>query len=303
MTELPLWKHYLLDMPRYAMTNRYTLPDHSAREQEPFFVAGAEYLRQQLGERFTDLEAGEIARRASWVRVWRESDTYTALGLGPDRQFSTPRLLGREHLEALRDATQPIFMLTAHVGSFYFAFQELAACGFDVYPVARSVDRSSATPRATQRYLDINYRLSGRRLNRGHYLYTDYDGRFDRKIVEATRSGGKLIPNLLDMPPRLYPGKRAPVEFLGKTAHMPINFIQWASKKRGIFLTYWTGYESDFSSSGKPRRFLQIEPPIIADTPEQILQAYVSRLEAHVAAMPWNWMALPIAEQYHHAPG
>lgn len=298
MNDLALWKHYLVDMPRYALLNRHRMPDRIALEQEPFLKAGAAYLRHQLGSRFTSVSDDEIAQRASLVRLWRESDTYGAIGLGSPTHPRHVRMEGQEHLENLRGTARPIFMLTGHVGSFYFGFQSLAACGFNVFPVARSVDQSSATPKPTQHYLRHNYRLSERLLNRGHYLYTDYEGRFDRKIVAASKEAASVIPNLLDMPTTLYGGKRAEVSFLGGPCLMPVNFIQWAGKRKGVFLTYWTGYDSDYSGTAKPRRYVKIEPVIASGEPEAILQEYARRLESHVCESPWNWMALPIAGQY-----
>ena len=299
MSDCSLWWHYLLGMPLYTLTNRYSHPDRIALENEPHFQAGATYLRQQLGERFCPLSDWEIARRASWTRLWREADTYAALGLGRIDPCDI-RIRGHEYLNAALSSGKTVYMLTAHAGSFYFACQSLAAYGFNVFPIARSVDTSTATPKPVQWYLNLNYRLSGQKFNQGHYLYTDFGGRFDRRSIEAARSKRSLLLNAIDMPPTLYLGKRATVKFLGQSSDLPINFIQWAHRRNGILMSYLTGYDADFTNPARrPQRTLEIFPPFTESTPEAILQTYANRLEAHITSTPWNWMGLPIAAQYH----
>lgn len=292
------WRYYFWDLPRYAWTQRYRMPDSGALENEPACAAGAAYLRECLGGSLSAVPDAEIARRFSWVRLWREHGAYAALGFGTRE----PALLeGIEHLVAAASLGRPLVLLTAHVGNPYLACVAIAANGYPVFPVARSVDHSSATPLPVQGFLHLNYRATERKLNHGHYLYTDYSGALDKRIIAVLRQRGALCVNLIDMPVTLYGGKRHTVTFLGRPAALPLNFIRWARKKQALFLTCWNGFESAFTSSAKPRHWVRVEPPIEADDAESVLQVYADRLSDLVAREPWQWMGLPIAAQYHQA--
>lgn len=296
MNNREFWRYYFWALPRYAWTQHYRMPDRMAQENEPASMAGAAYLRACLNGRFSTVADAEIARRSSWVRLWRESGAYAALGCG----MHVPALVeGAEHLSAATSLGRPLVLLTAHVGNPYLACASLADSGYPVFPVARSVDRSINTPLPTQWFLRLNYRATERKLNDGHYLYTDYSGGLDKRIIKVLRQSDALCVNLIDMPVTLYGGKRHTVMFLGRPAALPLNFIHWARKKQALFLTCWNGFESDFASSAKPRHWVRVEPPIEAADAESVLQVYADRLSALVAREPWQWMGLPIAAQYH----
>jgi lauroyl/myristoyl acyltransferase len=299
MNNRELWQYYFGQLPCYAMSRRYRMPDLVALEQESSCQAGAAYLRECLGGEFTIIPDAEIARRASWVRLWRESGAYDALGLTPRKFSQSARLEGHEHLLAAATLGRPLILLTAHVGNPYLACATLANAGYPVFPVARSVDRSETTPMPVQWFLRLNYWASERKLNRGHYLYTDFSGKFDKRITTVLRQSNALCVNLIDMPATLYGGKRYPVTFLGKPALLPVNFIHWARKKRAVFLTYWNGFGSDFSDNCTPHRWVRIESLIETDSAEGVLQTYAERLSALITREPWQWMGLPIASQYH----
>ncbi len=301
MNEYELWRYYFWQLPRFAWGGRYRMPDSIALELEPACQAGAAYLRDCLGSAFSTLSDVEIARRASWVRLWRESGAYTARS--PGWGVVRPALIeGHEHLLAAATRGRPLVLLTAHLGNPYLACATLASAGHPVFPMARSVDHSPATPRPVRCFLHLNYWATERKLNRGHYLYTDFAGRLDKRIVKILRQPGALCVNLIDMPVTLYEGKRHPVTFLGRHAELPISFIRWACKKQAVFLTFWNGFEADFSQLGNPgraMRWVRIESPIEAGTAEAVLQTYADRLSAILGREPWQWMGLPIAPQFH----
>jgi hypothetical protein len=312
MSDRELWRYYFGQLPWFTLTGRYRMPDRQAPEFEAACQAGAAYLRECLGATFTQRTDEEIARRASWVRLWRESGAYAALRPGC-AEAAPARLEGMEHLQAALATGRPLVLLTAHVGNPYLACTSLAAAGHAVFPVARSVDRSAATPRPVQHFLQLNYRTTARHLG-GHYLFTDFAGTLDKRIITTLRQPGALCVNLIDMPPRLYQGKRLAIKFLGRPAELPVSFVHWALRKQALFLTFWNDFEfpDDFKAdtgAGKPRRRVCIDPPIQpagamdGATAESVLQEYAFRLERPLAAAPWNWMGLPIAPQFHEPGG
>lgn len=305
MNNRQLWRYHFWQLPRYAWNGRYRMPDCIAQELEPACQAGAAYLRECLGSAFSALPDAEIARRASWVRLWREVGAYTALSPGQDGALPA-RLEGHDHLLAAAAQRRPLVLLTAHLGNPYLACATLASAGHPVFPVARAVDRSPATPQPVRCFQHLNYWATERKLNRGHYLYTDFAGRLDKRIVTVLRQPNAVCVNLIDMPTTLYKGRRQAVTFLGRRAELPISFIQWAHKKGAVFLTFWNGFTADFSQSGNPgraTRWVRIESPIEADTAEMVLQIYADRLSTMLAQEPWQWMGLPIASQFHHQAG
>jgi lauroyl/myristoyl acyltransferase len=296
MNDREYWRYYFWDLPIYSWMRRYHMPDRLALENEPACTAGAAYLRQCFGDSFTTVSDVEIARRFSWIRLWRESGAYEALGLGAAESVL---LEGDTHLAAAAAQDRPLVLLTAHVGNPYLACVALATMGYSVFPVARSVDRSTATPLAVQKFLHLNYRATEPKLNNGHYLYTDYSGVLDKRIIQVLGQSGALCVNLIDMPATLYPGKRHTVSFLGRPTALPFNFIRWARKKRAMFLTFWNGFEFTLTQSEKPRQWVRIDPTIEAEDAETILQIYAERLDNLVSQEPWQWMGLPIAYQFH----
>ena len=299
-----LWRYYFWQLPCYVWGGRSRMPDRIAQEMEQACQAGAAYLRECLGGDFIPLADAEIARRASWVRLWRESGAYSAL-LPSQSDAELVQMEGGEHLLAAASHGRPLILLTAHLGNPYLACATIATAGNRVFPVARAVDHSPATPRPVRYFLHLNYWATERKLNRGHYLYTDFAGKLDKRIVTVLRQPGAVCVNLIDMPATLYESRRHAVRFLGRRAELPISFIEWACKKKAVFLTFWNGFSADFSQSGGPgdpgraKRWVRIEAPIGADTAEAVLQVYADRLTSLLAQEPWQWMGLPIASQFH----
>jgi len=296
MSDFGLWTYYSWRLPRLALGAGYIMPDEFSLRDEPHAEAGAVYLRSGLGTRFSSLSDKEIARRASWVRLWREAGAFqAACHVVPPQDVE-----GLEHVAVAMATGRPVVLLAAHVGNPYLACAALAASGYPVFPVARAVDRSEVTPLATQWFLRMNYWATERMLHGGRYLYTDFAGRFDRGVVEALLRPGALCVNLIDMPPTLYQGKRQNVNFLGRSASLPINFIRWAQRRhRAIFLTFWSAFDDGKSECGVPPLRVWVDPPIEEENSVNILQTYATRLEALIAEQPWGWMGLSIARQFH----
>lgn len=252
-------------------------------------------LRHRLGLRFISLPSSEIIRRANLVRLTRESDTYAALYMRKQKAEHFFLYKGIEYLREACRLDRPVVLLSSHMGSLYTTFIALPYKGFPVHTVARAVDRSPATPRAQQMYISLNYRITGMKMT-GKYLFTNFSGGLQRSIINVFTQK-RICFNAIDIPSSLYPHKREAVMFLETPSSLPSGFIHWAQKKEAIFLTLWSGVEIN---EDKARlRWIDIGPPIETKNVKSILQEYSDRLTEAICKEPWQWMALPIAEQYN----
>ena len=304
LDKLRLWKYYFFDLP--LLSAGIKTPSFQPLRQS---ILAAELARTSEGYRtlcryldrpFTEAGAEECVKKSLWVKLIRESDAFTSLRMGPRTIKKYFRMEGIENLNSVTATGKPVILLTGHIGSFFIPAIAFSSAGYTVYPVARSVDRSPATPLSTQLYLTLNYRLSGKRFP-GKYLFTDLSGKIDRDIITILKSSG-ILWTAIDMPRRLYTHKRLPVTLFGRPSSLPSGIIQWGLKRNAVFLTSWNTVE--ISDNGNYYRLLSVDPPISTEPAvESILQAYADRLTKQIAKHPWQWMGLQIISQYDESEG
>jgi lauroyl/myristoyl acyltransferase len=304
LDDLRLWKYYFFDLPLLSAgiktpdlqtLRQNILSEELARTREGYII-----LCRRLNRPVSEAEAEDCVKKSLWVKLIRESDAFSSLKMGPRTIKRYFRINGIENLRSVTATGKPVILLTGHIGSFFIPAIAFSSEGYIVYPVARSVDRSNATPLATQLYLTLNYRLSGTRFP-GKYLFTDFSGRIDRDIITVLRNSG-ILWTAIDMPRRLYAHKRLPVILFGKPSSLPSGIIQWGLKKNAVFLTSWNTVE--ISDNGNYCRHLTVDPPISAEpTVESILQVYADRLTKQIGEKPWQWMGLQIIKQYDESEG
>ncbi len=254
------------------------------------FTSLCDYLKRPVNVQ--DMET--FIRRAFWVKVVRESDTFTSLRMSKNKVSRYFDIEGIGNLASVADGQRPIILLSGHCGSYYTAAIALAHLGYKVYPVARSADTSPATPRLTRYYVKLNYQFSEMRLS-SRYIYTNYSGKIDREIVAIAKNGG-VFWAAIDHPGRLYNIKRRPVTFFGMEATLPAGLISWALRRDAVFLTAWNSVEG--IDEKRFYRRLVIDGPILETNTDSILQQYADRLSKRVAAEPWQWLALQVIHQF-----
>ncbi len=294
------WRYYFLDLPLFSCGIRssrleerlYRMFKTEAVIMKEGFVRLCNYLNRPA----TDSEVEVFLRKTFWVKVIRESDAYTSLGMSKKKLDKYFAVEGMEHVEAAAKSGRPVIILTGHMGSFFIPAIAFSHLGFDVYPLARTVDTSPATPLSTRCYLKLNYRLSEKRFSSARYLFTDFSGRIDRQIVDLGKKGG-IFWVAIDFPRKVYPLKRHPVTLFGRPSSLPAGMVHWGIKKEAIFLTGWNFVEG--IDTKESYRLLTIDPPVqgAADA-GSVLQTYADRLSQRVSAMPWQWMALQVIHQY-----
>jgi len=298
---LSLWRHYFFDLPLFALGLRLKRLDDWDRisGERVHVVHGIQYLRNRLGAAFSPLPDEEIAKRTNLVKLVRESDSYASL-LISKRNIS--QWFAIEGLAALREAfhdDHPVILLGGHLGSNYTMWLALDRLGYRVYPIARAVDRSPATTRARQAYLDLTYWLTDKKWQ-GRYLFADANGhfprgQFSRMLDDVFRQRGICFA-AIDFPPRLYEGKRESVPFLGGLAPLPVSLIRLGLNRKARFFTILEGVEVQ---GHKKIRHISLQPiDILADASE-ILRIYAGRMTSFISREPWQWMGLAIAHQYH----
>lgn len=297
MTGIQRLRYYFIDLPLWASGYRSrALEQRLYKIFEPEIPAirnGYEALAGYMNKSITESEIADVLQKAFWVKIIRESDAYTSLRMSKKHLYRYFRFEGIDRLQSLRRENRPIIILTGHIGSYNpcIAFHHL---GFEVYPIARSVDKSPATPRLTRLYLALNYWLPGRRFS-AKYILTDFSGKIDRTIVSVSKNNG-IFWVAIDFPWRLYQHKHLPVRLFGQPATLPSGIVRWGIKKNALFLTGWNSVEAD---AGGFYRLLSIDSSVLAGTDAQtILQAYADRLSEYVTKKPWQWMALPVIGQY-----
>lgn len=289
---LPTWRHYFLDLPLWALG----FDGHALQERMHGFhqddLPPTRHALQLLWGTDTDeQELHAACRQAMRLKIEREADAYRTLLPSPLRF----ELEGLEHLQEARQQNGPIFLLTGHFGSFYTIAVALHRAGIPVFPVARTVDDSPANPKPRRLFEHLNYASTERRIG-GHYLYTDFAGRMDKRVVSVCRQGGVVLV-LPDLPRRLFPGGRHPVTLFDRPATLPARLFELGHKYKARFLPAW-------SLIGPTRRArkLRIEAPLPTDSVAATLQGYADSLTRAVRETPAQWMALPIIEQYFEAP-
>lgn len=293
------WRYYFFDLSLWAAGIRTVRLERRLfsffQTEAPAIKNGIIKLYDFLKRSVSDSEVEGIVQKTFLVKVVRESDAYSCLGMSRKRFSKYFETQGIEHLLSAREQKRPIVLLTGHYGSFFIPAIAFSHMGFDVYPIARTVDNSPATPLATRIYLTLNYRFSERRFPAG-YIYTDFAGWIDRKVVSVLNTGG-ILWTAIDFPERLYPHKRLPVRLLGLSSSLPSGIVRSALKRGAVFLTAWNSVES--MDGRNWYRSLTIDEPIVGKpTVEHILQTYADRLTERISNQPWQWMGLPIVSQY-----
>ncbi|HET6516305.1 MAG TPA: hypothetical protein VFG09_14185 [Thermodesulfovibrionales bacterium] len=268
--------------------------------EKEFMKKGYLTLCKYTGGTASEQETESFLERTFWVKVIRESDAYTSLrmsGKKIDRYF---RVEGIENLKSVIGDKRPAIILTGHFGSFFIPAIAFTHLGYDVYPIARTVDTSPATPLPTQYYLKLNYWLSEMRFS-SRYIYTNFSGKIDREVVSIGRRGG-IFWAAIDLPRRLYHYKRLPVTFFGRQSSLPGGIIPWGIKRGAVFLTAWNSIEG--IDSGNFYRLLTIDGmiPEGLDTGE-ILQIYSDRLAERVSMQPWEWLPIQVIDQFDESEG
>jgi len=299
LQELQRWRYYFIDLPLWVWgikTHKIEKRLFKMFEPEiPSFRDGITILFNYLNIPIEDSEVEGIITKAFWVKVIREGDAFASLLMSKNRLNQYFQIEGIDHLESAVQKNRPIIILTGHFGSFFIPSIAFSHAGFDVYPIARVVDHSPATPPATRFYQKLNYFFSEKRFS-ARYIYTDFAGKIDRDIISISNKGG-IFWVALDFPMRLYPYKHHPVVLFGRNSTLPSGIVQWGIKRNAVFLTAWNCIEE----AGKKNfyRLLTIDEPF----PEGIdlgavLQNYANRLEERVTRQPWQWAALPVIKQY-----
>jgi lauroyl/myristoyl acyltransferase len=258
------------------------------------FITLCNYIKKTVSE----AEIEDFIKRAFWIKVVRESDAYTSLRISKKKSHQFFQVEGIENLKSVMDRSSPVILLTGHIGSFFIPAIAFAHLGIPVFPIARNVDHSQATPLVRRIYEAVNYKLTEKRFL-GKYIFTDFSGRIDRTILNISKSGG-IFWTAIDIPKTLYPHKRVPVTFLGRPSSLPSGLIQWALKRGALFLTAWSTVESQDNSHFL--RKIQIDTPIQCGLDAYgILQTYAYRLSSFIYEQPWQWMGLQIIKQYDEA--
>ncbi|MEI6215284.1 MAG: hypothetical protein WCP10_14355 [Desulfuromonadales bacterium] len=296
MTQLRDLRHYYLDLPLWACGCRTSgrwsrMRDYLEPDAAPF-EAGIRYLYSSCGKTIGQAELDQAVERALQIKAARESDAFACLGSGS----LSPRyeIEGLEHLQAAMIHKRPIMLLTGHIGSFYTVSVALAQAGITASSLARSVAPSNPYPRRS--FEHTNYFLTGRRM-KGDWIYTNYAGKLDRRLVSVCREGGMLVV-LLDLPRSLFPAGRWPVNFLGRPSSLTGRTVELGLKYNALFLTAWNTIQVE--SGYGFRRCLRIEPQLADEGGvDGILQQYADRLTSLVSREPWQWMAAPVAAQFN----
>ncbi len=294
--------YYFVDLPLWAWGCRNGALERrlyeNFRPDMPSIRSGYEVLARYMNITVTEPEIEDVVQKTFWVKIIRESDAYMSLrmtGKNLSRHF---HFEGMDHLRSAREEKRPVIILTGHIGSFFNPSIAFSRLGFEVYPIARSVSRSSSTPFVTRLYLALNYRFIERRFP-GKFILTDFSGKMDRKIVSVAKDNG-IFWVALDFPWRVYRLKHLPVRLFGQPATLPSGIIQWGIRKKAVFLTGWNSVEAGAQGF---YRLLTVDSPIETGNADAgaVLQVYADRLSDYVKRKPWQWMALPVIQQYGEA--
>lgn len=247
-------------------------------------------LQVLWGATATDKALDATCREAIRCKIEREADAFRCLL--PNSLHHT--IEGLPNLQQARQQKSPIFLLTGHLGSFYTIAVALQRAGIPVFPVARTVDESPANPTPRRLFERLNYASTERRIG-GHYLYTDFAGWMDKRIVSVCRQNGVMLV-LPDLPRRLFSAGRHPVILFDRPATLPARLFELGHKYKAHFLPAW-----NLIGPTRRERTLRIEAALPTDSVAATLQGYADSLTHIVRETPAQWMALPIIEQYFEA--
>jgi lauroyl/myristoyl acyltransferase len=298
VTGIERFRYYFVDLPLWASGRRSRALERRLykvfEEEIPLIRNGYEVLAGYLKRPVSESDVGDLLRKAFLVRIVRESDAYTSLRMSGKKVERYFRFEGMDHLDAARNERRPVIILTGHIGSFFIAPIAFHHLGYEVHPIARTVDTSAATPRLNRLYLSLNYRLPETRFP-ARYLLTDFAGKIDRRVVSISKKNG-IFWVAIDFPWRLYQHKHLPVRLFGRPATLPSGIVRWGIKKNALFLTGWNTVEEGPEGF---YRLLSVDGPL-EDQKDAgaVVQAYADRLSERVAKSPWQWMALPAISQY-----
>ena len=286
---LATWRHYFIDLPRWAhgLAGEGTLARMQAFHQGD--LAPTRHALEWLwGGQGSAQRLDAACHQALRVKIEREADAFRAL------RSNAPLITidGLPFLTEVRREKRATVLLTGHFGSFYTIAVALARAGIPVHPVARTVDTSAGNPRPRQLFERFNYWSTGRRIS-GHYLYTDFAGWMNKRVISVCKQGGVILV-LPDLPRRLFGTGRQPVTLFDRPATLPGRLFELGHKHRASFLPIWS--HVDLERRG--HNIVTIEPPLPTDSVAATLQGYADSLTRTVRAAPWQWMALPIIEQY-----
>ncbi|WP_079435499.1 lysophospholipid acyltransferase family protein [Zoogloea sp. LCSB751] len=290
--DLPAWRHYFIDTPFWAAGLGGRRMEARMQHFHRADLAPTRHALQFLwGAAATDEALDAACRQALHCKIEREADAYRCqLPASPSYTIE-----GLPHLQAACQQKGPVFLLTGHLGSFYTIAVALQRVGIPVFPVARSVDDSPANPTPRRLFERFNYASTERRIG-GHYLYTDFAGWMDKRIVSVCRQGGVVLV-LPDLPRRLFPGGRHPVTLFDRPATLPARLFELGHKYKARFLPTWS-----LIGTTRRARSLRIEAPLPTESVAATLQGYADSLSRIVREAPAQWMALPIIEQYLETP-
>lgn len=298
-SKLTSLRYYFQDLPLWACGVRsQSLIERLSNFLQagtPQLLRGLDLLKKYADMSQKNYRSEDLADRALWVKIIRESDAYTSLRMSRKNIDAYFRIEGIEHLHRVLKKGRPVFLLTGHIGSFFIPAIAFGHMGIPVFPIARTVDPSNILPFERQLYEKINYLFSGLRFP-SQYIFTSYPGTIDRKIISRCISGG-IFWAALDLPRAYYSYKRIPVKFLGFPSSLPSGLIKLGIKYNAVLLTAWNMIEPD-PSAGYIRH-LRIDEPF----PErlnisEVLQVYADRLSSLIAAEPWQWAGLPIIHEF-----
>lgn len=297
--QLRLWRYYFLDLPMFSCGVRSPRIEkrlHRLFEHEmDFMKKGFLTLCGYSGKTPTESEIDTFIKKAFQVKIVRESDAYTSLRMSEKKLCNYFKIEGIENLRNATAKGRPVILLTGHIGSFFIPAIAFSHLGFNVYTLARSVDRSQATPRFSRIYQTLNYWLTARCVSAG-YIFTDFAGKINRTIDSVLDKNG-ILWAAIDMPKTLYPHKHLPALFLGCRASFPSGLILRALKKNAIFMTAWNIIETQ--DNNYFTRKLKIDEPLPKETEATaILQGYADRMSQLIMEQPWQWLGLQVIDQY-----
>ncbi|MCB1985432.1 MAG: hypothetical protein H6936_07475 [Burkholderiales bacterium] len=292
----PLWRYFFWDIPLWAIgwrSQHRWLRIQSALSKDAIMLKNS--LQAFYADRKNPVDIDNAVKQALLIRTIRNSDAYACLGINKRNLYKNFSISGLEHLRSRLGQDRPVFLLTAHIGSFYTISIALAQLGIRINPVARTVDDSQYNPLPQQLFEHSNYWLTQIKMP-GQYIYTNNTRRMDRRIVSACKEN-KILLVLLDLPRKFIPANRHPVQFLGKKSSFPIRLIDLGVKYNAIFLTLWSTIETkpDFSF----KRRLTIDPVIQTTDRKKIIQSYADRLSSIAYQEPWQWLGSMIINQYN----
>lgn len=302
--QLRMWRYYFLDLPMFSCGLRSPTVEKRLRrlfEQEMAFMKkGFLTLCDYLGKTPGEAEINAFTQKTFLVKIVRESDAYTSLRMSKKKSDKYFRVEGIENLASVVDGIRPVILLTGHIGSFFIPAIAFSHFGFNVYPIARTVDTSPATSLPAQYYQKLNYRLSEMRFS-SKYIFTNFSGKIDRDIVSLSKKGG-IFWTAIDLPRRLYAYKRYSVMFLGRLSSLPAGIIPWGIKRNAVFLTAWNNIEGIDSKNFYRNLTIDRTIPESLDA-TSVLQAYADRLSDRITRQPYQWMGLQIIRQFDEREG